>query len=329
MDNIWQDNQVRFDSSLSDIQMRNGELLIDKLDMIEDTKGNAGDQGRLMVTNLRIIWHSLSLPRINLSIGYNRILNVTTKHINSTKVYRQTLQVLHILTSYKNCRYEFIFANLNTKIYRAYMSTKMYREIKLRGGFIQDKRLMTLPLENISSILPGVLNLSTEQGNVGTFIVTNIRIAWFADMNHQFNVSLPYLVMSSANIRSSKFGPTLVIASTEGSGGYILGFRVDPIQKLQILFKEITALRDAFEKSPIFGVEYTFEHEGITEPETKELDNKEIQDIDDEITNVFGLYFAEDNSIQRKPKLSHLGIAVEEPREGITLQGLWELLPTT
>lgn len=83
------------------------------------------------------------------------------------------LQVLHILTSYKNCRYEFIFANLNTKstrhytsvigVYRAYMSTKMYREIKLRGGFIQDKRLMTLPLENISSILPGVLNLSTEQ----------------------------------------------------------------------------------------------------------------------------------------------------------------------
>lgn len=88
--------------------MRNGELLIDKLDMIEDTKGNAGDQGRLMVTNLRIIWHSLSLPRINLSkffsfksitifiyiyffliivgIGYNRILNVTTKHMNSNKV---------------------------------------------------------------------------------------------------------------------------------------------------------------------------------------------------------------------------------------------------
>lgn len=49
------------------MQMRNGELLIDKLDMIEDTKGNSGDQGRLSVTNLRIIWHSLTLPRINLS----------------------------------------------------------------------------------------------------------------------------------------------------------------------------------------------------------------------------------------------------------------------
>jgi len=50
------------------MQLRPGELTIDKLDMIEDTKGNAGDLGRLIVTNLRIIWHSLSLPRINLSM---------------------------------------------------------------------------------------------------------------------------------------------------------------------------------------------------------------------------------------------------------------------
>lgn len=59
--------------------MRNGELLIDKLDMIEDTKGNAGDQGRLLVSNLRILWHSLSLPRINLSKLPKGILIVIIK----------------------------------------------------------------------------------------------------------------------------------------------------------------------------------------------------------------------------------------------------------
>lgn len=42
--------------------------MVDKLDLIEDTKGNAGDNGRLIVTNLRILWHSLTLPRINLSM---------------------------------------------------------------------------------------------------------------------------------------------------------------------------------------------------------------------------------------------------------------------
>lgn len=49
------------------MHVRAGELIIDRLDMIEDTKGNAGDQGRLVVSNLRIMWQSLTLPRINLS----------------------------------------------------------------------------------------------------------------------------------------------------------------------------------------------------------------------------------------------------------------------
>jgi len=48
------------------MKMRPGEKILDKLDSIEDTKGNGGDKGRLMITNLRVIWHSLTMPRINL-----------------------------------------------------------------------------------------------------------------------------------------------------------------------------------------------------------------------------------------------------------------------
>lgn len=43
------------------------------------------------------------------------------------------------------------------------MSTKAYREIKLRGAFVQNKALITLPSEIISSTTLGVWNLSTEQ----------------------------------------------------------------------------------------------------------------------------------------------------------------------
>ena len=50
----------------SQMKMRPGEMLIDKLDSIEDTKGNAGDKGRILVTNLRVIWHSQSMPRVSL-----------------------------------------------------------------------------------------------------------------------------------------------------------------------------------------------------------------------------------------------------------------------
>lgn len=48
------------------MKMRPGEILIDKLDSIEDTKGNSGDRGRLLVTNLRVIWHSLTMQRVSL-----------------------------------------------------------------------------------------------------------------------------------------------------------------------------------------------------------------------------------------------------------------------
>lgn len=55
------------------MKMRPGELLIDRLDSIEDTKGNAGDRGRILVTNLRLIWHSASMPRVSLC-KYNLLM---------------------------------------------------------------------------------------------------------------------------------------------------------------------------------------------------------------------------------------------------------------
>lgn len=48
------------------MRLKPGEKVIDRLDNIEDTKGNGGDRGRLIVTNLRILWHSMTSPRINL-----------------------------------------------------------------------------------------------------------------------------------------------------------------------------------------------------------------------------------------------------------------------
>jgi len=56
----------------------------------------------------------------------------------------------------------------------------------------------------------------------------------------------------------------------------------------------------------------------------------EIQDNQVEISNIFGYYFSERETNQRKPNYSiHLGLATEEPREGSTLQNLWELVPSS
>lgn len=92
MEPIWQDREIRFDIPFtlvykyfmllhtfmvkiclyifSQMRMRQGEKILDRLDSVEDTKGNGGTRGRLAVTNLRIIWHSISSPRINLCMLY-------------------------------------------------------------------------------------------------------------------------------------------------------------------------------------------------------------------------------------------------------------------
>ena len=118
-------------------------------------------------------------------------------------------------------------------------------------------------------------NLScSDQGNLGTMVITNIRVVWFANMNDQFNLSLPYVEIASVSIhiitkqfiieiiylkvelKVSKFGMALVLNSSEHSGGYVLGFRIDPADKLQKIHKELTSLHKLYSSTPIFGVQY-------------------------------------------------------------------------
>lgn len=83
---------------------------------------------------------------------------------------------------------------------RAYASSRLYRELKMRGAIVQNKQLRILPLEQIYTTQHGVWNLSSDQGNLGTFVITNVRMVWFADMNEGFNISLPYLQIATVSI---------------------------------------------------------------------------------------------------------------------------------
>jgi Bardet-Biedl syndrome 5 protein len=110
----------------------------------------------------------------------------------------------------------------------------------------------------------GVWNLSSDQGNLGTFFLTNIRVVWFANLASNFNVSLPYMQVKSFRVRESKFGQTLVLDTFAKSGGYVLGFRIDPIEKLEAVMKEMKSFHSLFSRSPIFGVDFTVEAEAPT-----------------------------------------------------------------
>jgi Bardet-Biedl syndrome 5 protein len=90
-----------------------------------------------------------------------------------------------------NCLYE---------LFRAYQSSKLYRDLKLRGSIMKDNDLILLPQEQIFSKVAGVWNLSSDQGNLGTVYLTNVRLVWHANLATNFNVSLPYIQIVSNKV---------------------------------------------------------------------------------------------------------------------------------
>mmetsp|Transcript_11594 Transcript_11594/g.17145 ORF Transcript_11594/g.17145 Transcript_11594/m.17145 type:complete len:351 (-) Transcript_11594:1409-2461(-) len=339
---VWQDREIRFDLPINLLRCRKGEFEIDSIHSIEDTKGNNGERGSLVITNLRMIWTSMRNPKLNLSIGYNCILNITTHTANSR--LRGHTQALFVLTKFSGSRFEFIFTNLVKNsprlfttvqaVYTAYESSKLYRDLKLRAAIIRDKELLLLPKEQVYSTIKGVWNLSSDQGNLGTFVITNVRLVWFADMAENFNVSIPYLQMASVKIRNSKFGAAFVLETTPQSGKYVLGFQMKPQERLHRVHNEVSSLHKLFSNNPIFGVEYDVEEkpqslEQLTINAPK--DDVEIVGKED-TTDPLVAYYADGGSknVDRKVVYNNdLGLAVEELREGYSIRELWKCLHKT
>ncbi|XP_075984901.1 Bardet-Biedl syndrome 5 protein [Anticarsia gemmatalis] len=338
---VWEDREVLFDLPFAYLKLRPGEKIFDRIEPIEDTKGNSGTKGRMVVTNLRIIWHSMSSPRINLSIGLNCVLSTNTKVVNSG--LRGTTQALYMLAAFKNNRYEFIFTNLSPNcvrhytsvagVHKAYAGSRMYRDLKLRGAIIHNKHLRILPLEKICLHEHSLWNLSSDSGNLGTMVVTNVRVVWYADINDAFNVSMPYITIESISIRDSKFGEALVFVVRQTSGGYVLGFRADPRERLRPLLTELQALHQAYTEKPIFGIELTWNNEN---PKSASDDIEELEEIGEPRGEMGPNLYLASQLAQNKgegesqPVYSpYLGLAIEPLKEGFTLKSLFEVQTTS
>ena len=152
---IWQDREVCFDLSFSLLKVRENEEEIDSINAVEDTKGNNGEKGSLTVTNLRLIWLAHKNPKVNLSIGFNNIVKTEIKTVKSR--LKGTVQGLYVQAKYNQLRFEFIFTSLVNNsprlfstiraVHKSYTSTKLYRDLKLRGAIIHDGNLLVLPDE--------------------------------------------------------------------------------------------------------------------------------------------------------------------------------------
>ena len=274
------------------------------MNSVEDTKGNNGDRGELSITNLRIVWWSHRQRKTNLSIGYNCIISLNIKIANSR--LRGNTQALYVLTKFNGSRFEFIFTNLVRNsprlfttvqsVFRAYETTKLYRDLKLRGAIIRDRELILLPHEQVFKHISGVWNLSSDQGNLGTFYITNVRMVWHANLAENFNVSIPYLQIKTIRVRDSKFGKALVVETVQRSGGYILGFRVDPAERLEEVYQELHSLHQIYSVNPIFGIDYVEEEkpQPLEEVTVKQvMEDAEIVEHGDSEGDVFAAYYAD------------------------------------
>ena len=334
---FWFDREIRFDVTAQEYATRRGEHIIDTLDGVEDTKGNNGETGMLMVTNLRLLWHCAKDPKINLSIGLGCCLGVTIH--SATSALRGHTQSLFVSSKFGTNRYEFTFTYLVTSsprlfttvtaVYKAYDTSRLYRDLKLRTAIIRDQDILLLPHEQLFSKLTGVWNLSSDQGNLGTMFITNVRVVWFANLAENFNVSIPYIQMQAVKVRESKFGLAFVIETTSHANSYVLGFRVDPAERIGDLFKEVSSLFQLYNISPILGVDFQFEAvpRSIDQNTVKRvIDGMDV--IQEVATDSFAAYYADGGTktADRKPVYdAGIGLAIEKLRDGVTLDSLWRI----
>lgn len=330
----WADRDVLFDIAQKQLDMTPGEVMIDTLNDVEDTKGNNGDHGTLSVTNLRMIWESRKRTRINLSIGYACIANISIR--NTESKLRGNTRALFILCKVKDTRYQFIFTNVVPDtprlfttvlaVHRAYESTPLYRNVKLRGAVVKEKQLVILPHEEIYQMVDGVWNLANDSGTLGVMYITNIRVVWFSQTNELYNVSLPYIHVAELQKRELKFGKVMVLKTSQANKGYVLGFRIDPEERLMQVMRKIHRLREVALACPIYGIDHETSPDVAAPIISTEPENDDVVIVPQTTADACAAYFAEEAPREKAttPVFSAaLGLAIEPLRAGMTLESLW------
>ena len=176
---------------------------------------------------------------------------------------------------------------------------------------------------------------------LGTMHITDKRLVWVANLNELFNLSLPYIQINSIKIRESKFGLALVLESSETSGAYVLGFRIDPADRLQKVYNALTNLFDVHKKKPDYGVEKLLQKEQLeildkTDDElidqdklnSKSSEEEFVEEVQNVNPDVIATYLTDDE-IKEKEKLIYsleLGLTIEAVKDGFTLDELWNVV---
>lgn len=352
---FWQDREIRFDDSNRVFHLReNTEEVFATFQQVEDSKGNKGHLGTLLVTNLRLIWWSERRRTINLSIGYYCVTNVSLQSAES-KLVSGSAEALHVMANYGTSRFVFIFTHVtksskadngvgqgkerlfNTVMatWRAYDTTRVYREIRVRTAMIHKGNVILLEGEEIRTKMEGVSSIGKDQGQLGTLVTTNLRVVWFALESDSFNVSVPFMQVIEVRTQESKYGVALVIETSTYAGSFTLGFRIDPPESLHRMFLEVTSLWKLWSAHPFLGIKVNVASSMASsstapQPVVAPVDSDDAPSVVQEApADGLAAYYADEGqkATDRVPVYEPtIGLAVEKLRKGVTMQSLWEVV---
>lgn len=141
-------------------------------------------------------------------------------------------------------------------------------------------------------------------------------MVWHANLAENFNVSIPYLQIRVIRVRDSKFGHALVLETTGRSGGYILGFRIDPMERLTSVFKEITAMHAVYTVNPMLGIKYHVEEKQGSIEERKIERKQDDVEIVEQVNHTFCQVKGNSASIHSIPSTTRIGASTLSVRNG-------------
>lgn len=301
---IWQEREVRFDISKREISLRKGEKCLDTISNIEDSKGNNGDVGVMMFTNLRIVWFCVENLKLNLSIGYDCILSSEAKQI-VTKVSGESM-ALFIKVKFGNNRFEFVFNavanpspqlfNTFTYVIKLYEHTRLYRDVKMKGFLMNEKTVVKLNLEEVLSRVKNVTLITINKAEEvvaanGEFFITNIRVMWFSSLTENYNCSLPWIDIRNIKLKDhQKLGKIICFETNKFFGSQSISIKAqvtnDVVEKI---FEELQKNWIIYLDNPILGIWVDRDSKGkiIDKIETKAVpnSNEESSETNKEGTN--------------------------------------------
>nr|CCC89401.1 conserved hypothetical protein [Trypanosoma congolense IL3000] len=346
------DRNVRFDVPHSELleQTGRGERILMKLSPVEDTKGNTGKRGVLYVSNLRFMWHSAHRTRNNLSVGYYGVCAMDVQMMNTRLC--GNVEALRVTAKFGSSRFEFLFTHPSENkkllgnvrsVWRAYDSTRIYRELRLRSCAVREGELALLPGEQLVTGVKDVCHVCQGDYHAGTFFTTNLRLLWCSKASLEFNMSVPFLQIAAIHIQNTIYGRSLVLDTSISSGSHVLTFRIDPEERLQQLFKECATLLRAFKTHPNLGVAIALQDspskganesgsstpvaECVVAPVPQVIDGENV--VQEVASDAFAAYYVGvgQKGTDRDPEYNaSIGLAVEKLRSGVTLQELWTVI---